>query len=69
MLAAENQEKPAWETVIGSWAPPREVSMPMPIKSAAATASRAALISGITVTVVPSKLGSFWSLFLLCGAK
>ena len=38
--------------------------MAMPIRSAAANASSACLTSGITVTVVPSKDGAFWSLKL-----
>ena len=68
-LAAENQAKPASATVAGNCAPPRPWSIAMPIRSALANASHASFTSGITVTLSPSKLGSFASLFLLCGAK
>lgn len=41
----------------------------MPINSASAQAFSASLTSPMIVTVVPSKVGSLASLFLLCGAK
>src|SRR6476620_4430319 len=43
--------------------------MVMPIRSALANASIASFTSGMTVTCVPSKVGSWASLVLLCGAK
>src|ERR1700730_1473231 len=43
--------------------------MPIAMRSARANASSASFTSGMIVTVLPSKLGSFASLFLLCGAK
>jgi hypothetical protein len=68
-LAAENHANPACATLTGNCDPPSAWSIVMPSRSAAANASMACLTSGITVTVVPSNDGSFWSLFLLCGAK
>ena len=69
MLAAENQPNAAWATVIGSCAPPSSASIPMLSRSAAANASSACLTSGMTVTVCPSKVGSWASLVLLCGRE
>jgi hypothetical protein len=68
-LAAEIQANPAWATVAGSCAPPSSASKPIPTRSALANACSASLTSGMTVTVVPSKVGSLASLSLLCGAK
>src|SRR3981081_2470577 len=68
-LAAENQANPASATAVGNCAPPRVWPIAMLIRSAWANASHASFTSPMTVTFSPSKLGSFASLFLLCGAK